>query len=134
MAEGGDAGRMLAEAGLLPREMPDNYTFRKVREILDVLEDAEPGRIGEAIAAARRMEVRGALAAVIFTRHHLGGAHEVEVDRVEADEGGEALAVLVYEEGELPLKAAHLPQEVQGGSRLRYDPVEGSYQSVSSAA
>ena len=134
MVEGGDAGRMLAEAGLLPREMPDNYTFRKVKEILAVLEEAEPERLGEAIAAARQMEVQGALAAVIFTKHHLGGAHEVEVDRVEANEESEALAVLVYEEGELPLKVAHLPREVKGGMRLRYDPVEGSYQSVSSAA
>jgi hypothetical protein len=113
--------------------MPDNYTFRKVREMLAVLEDAEPGRMGEAIAAARRMEVRGALSAVIFIRHHLGGAHEVEVDRVEANEEGEALAVLVYEEGELPLKVARLPEEVEGGMRLRYDPVGGAYQSVSSA-
>jgi hypothetical protein len=134
MAEGGDAARMLAEAGLLPWEMPDNYTFRKVREILAVLEDAEPGRIGEAIAAARRMEVRGALAAVIFTKHHLGGAHEVEVDRVEANEEGEGFAVLVYEEGELPLKVARLPGEVEGGMRLRYDPVEGTYRSTLSGA
>lgn len=133
MAEGGDGGRMLAAAGLLPREMPDNYTFRKVKEILAVLEEAEPERLGEAIAAARQMEVRGALAAAIFTKHHLGGAHEVEVDRVEANEEGEALAVLVYEEGELPLKVAHLPREVKGGMRLRYDPAEGAYQSVSSA-
>jgi hypothetical protein len=134
MAEGGEAGRMLAEAGLLPQEMPDNYTFRKVREILAVLEESEPGRIGEAIATARRMEVWGALAAVIFTKHHLGGAHEVEVDRVEASEDGEGFAVLVYEEGELPLKVAHLPQEVEGGMRLRYDPVEGTYRSSLSGA
>jgi hypothetical protein len=125
---------MLVEAGLLPRELPNNYTFRKVREILTVLEEAGPERLGEAIAAARQIEVRGALAAVIFVKHHLGGAHEVEVDRVEAGEEGEGLAVLVYEEGELPLKLAHLPQGVEGGSRLRYDPMAGTYQSVSSAA
>jgi hypothetical protein len=134
MAEGGNAGRMLAEAGLLPREMPDNYTFRKVREILAVLDEAGPERLREAIAAARRMEVRGALAAVIFIRHHLGGAHEVEVDRLEESEEGEGFAVLVYEEGELPLKLGRLPPEVNGGTRLRYDPVERRYQSVSSAA
>jgi hypothetical protein len=125
---------MLAEAGLLPREMPDNYTFRKVREILAALEEVEPERLREAIAAARRMDVRGALAAVIFIKHHLGGAHEVEVDRVAESEEGDAFAVLIYEEGELPLKVAHLPREVKGGSRLRYDPVEGTYRSVSSAA
>ncbi|MET0645086.1 MAG: hypothetical protein ABW208_00610 [Pyrinomonadaceae bacterium] len=125
---------MLAEAGLLPREMPDNYTFRKVKKILPVLEEAKPERLREAIAAARQMGVHGALAAVIFIRHHLGGAHEVEVDRVEAGEEGEGFAVLVYEEGELPLKVAHLPQEVKGGMRLRYDPVKCSYHSTSSAA
>lgn len=131
MTEGGDAGRMLAEAGLLPREMPDNYTFRKVREILAVLDKAEPERLREVIAAAVEMGVQGALAAVIFIRHHLGGAHEVEVDRVEAGEEGEGLAVLVYEEGELPLKLGRLPSEVKVGMRLRYDPVKCRYHSTS---
>lgn len=130
MGDVGEAGRMLVEAGILPREMPINYTFRKVREILAVLEETEPERLREAIGAASRMEVQGALAAVIFIRHHLRGAHEVEVERVEASEEGEGLAVLVYEEGELPLKMAHLPEEVMAGRRLRYDPVQGRYQSV----
>lgn len=134
MIEGGDAGRMLAEAGLLPREMPDNYTFRKVREILAVLGEAKPERLREAIAAVRQMEVRGSLAAVIFIRHHLGGAHEVEVDRVEAGEEGEGFAVLVYEEGELPVKLGRLPPEVKVGVRLRYDPVKCRYHITSSAA
>jgi hypothetical protein len=52
------------------------------------------------------LEVHGALTVAIFIKHHLGGAHEVEVDRVEASEEGEVFAVLVYPEGELPLKMA----------------------------
>lgn len=36
-----DSDRILVEAGLLPEEMPNNYTFNKVRKILSELSGAD---------------------------------------------------------------------------------------------
>jgi hypothetical protein len=128
MAETGEAERVLREAGLLPREMPENYTFGKVREVLGALRGEEPRRLREAAEAALGLGVRGPLAAAIFVRHHLEGAHEAEVDRVSEGEGGERFAVLVYPEGEVPLPAERLPEEVSAGDMLRYDPGRRVYE------
>ena len=127
MAEKRAAERALAESGLLPREMPDNYTFRKVREVLSGLEESNGEDLRRAIAAAARLGVGGPLAVVIFVSHHLGGAHEAEVDRVEEGEAGQGFAVLVYPEGEVPVKTASLPRGVTAGSWIKYDPVRGGY-------
>ena len=125
MTEPGRAQRLLAEAGVLPREMPHSFTYDKVREVLTRLEGAEPLRMREAIAGARRFEMKSPLAAVIFIRHHVAGAHEVEVDRLEEnEEDGTRYAVLIYPEGEVPIKVEHLPEEVGAGSRLQYQPLE----------
>lgn len=122
------AHALLSEAGLLPRELPRNYTFDKVRELLTALDALPPEELRGASEAARRLGVRGPLAAAVFVKHHAGGAHEVEVDRVDsAEEGGEGFAVLVYPEGELPLSAGQLPPGVAAGTRLRYDPEAGRY-------
>ena len=128
MTDQGKAQRLLAEAGVLPREMPRNFTYDKVREVLTQLEGAEPLRLGEAIAGARRLEIKSPLAAVIFIRHHVAGAHEVGVDRLEEnEEDGTGYAVLIYPEGELPIKVEHLPDEVGAGSRLQYQSSEGQF-------
>ena len=128
MTEPGRAQQLLAEAGVLPREMPRNFTYDKVREVLTQLEDAEPLQMHEAIAGARRLEIKSPLAAVIFIRHHVAGAHEVEVDRLEENEGdGTRYAVLTYPEGEVPIKVEHLPEEVGAGSRLQYQSSEGRF-------
>lgn len=125
------AQELLVEAGLLPRQMPENYTFRKVKELLAGLEGKKEDEIRKAITLAKRQEISGPLATVIFIKHHLGGAHEVEIDRLEESEEGVRYAVLVYPEGELPTKLMHLPQGVQGGSRLQYSQIEGQYELVS---
>lgn len=130
MAEKSVAERVLADAGLLPREMPDNFTFRKVREVLSGLDESDEGELQRAIAAAARLGVGGPLAVVIFVTHHLRGAHEAEVDRVEEGEAGEGFAVLVYPEGEVPVKTTNLPQGVGAGSRIKYDPAQGGYEPV----
>ena len=128
MTDQGRAQQLLAEAGVLPREMPHNFTYDKVREVLTRLEGAEPLRMREAIAGARRLEINGPLAAVIFIRHHVEGAHEVEVDRLEEnEEDGARHAVLIYPEGEVPIKVKNLPEEVGVGSRLQYRPSEGQF-------
>ena len=121
---------LLVEAGLLPVQMPNNYTFRKVRELLAGLEGKDEDEISKAITLAKRQEISGPLATMIFIKHHLGGAHEVEVDRLEESEEGVKYAVLVYPEGELPIKLKHLPQSVQGGSLLQYSATDGQYESV----
>lgn len=124
-----NAKLLLTEASLLPAEMPDNFTFNKVREILDGLKTSEEAELREAIAAAVRQKISGALAVAIFIKHHLEGAHEVEIDRVEENEAEGALyAVLVYPEGELPVRVEYLPSDVSGGKRLRYEPSVGQYQ------
>ncbi|MCA1593788.1 MAG: hypothetical protein LC754_14290 [Acidobacteria bacterium] len=123
----GAAREILTGAGLLPREMPDNYTFNKVREILSTLESSGGEALRGAVTAASRLEVRGPLAATIFVKHHLAGAHEVEVDRLSESEEGVRYAVLVYTEGELPIKTNFLPEDVREGSRLSYDPSTGRY-------
>ena len=111
----------------MPEEMPQNFTFRKVREILDSLEGFETDELRAAIAAAVRLKIVGALATVIFIKQHLAGAHEVEIDRVEESEEGTSLAVLVYEDGEVPVRVEQLPQNISAGSRLRYEPAAGEY-------
>jgi hypothetical protein len=128
MTDQGKARQLLAEAGVLPREMPRNFTYDKVREVLTQLAGAEPLQMGEAIAAARRFEIKSPLAAVIFIRHHVAGAHEVEVDRLEEnEEDGTRYAVLIYPEGEVPIKVENLPEEVGAGSSLQYQPSEGQF-------
>lgn len=128
MTDPGKAQQLLAEAGVLPREMPHNFTYDKVREVLTQLEGAEPDQMREAIANARRLEINSPLAAVIFVRHHIAGAHEVEVDRLEVNEEvGTRYAVLIYPEGEVPIKVEHLPEEVGVGCRLQYQPSEGQF-------
>lgn len=130
MAESGEAERMLIEEGYLPREMAENYTFSKVREVLAAIEGEEIMRLREAMDAARRLEVRGALAAVIFIRHHLEGEHEVEVDRISESEDGERFGVLIYPDGELPIAIDRLPFNVEAGARLRYDPEKRGYELI----
>ena len=128
MTHQGKAQQLLAEAGVLPREMPRNFTYDKVREVLTQLEGAEPVQMREAIAHARRLEINSPLAAVIFIRHHIAGAHEVEVDRLEEnEEDGTRYAVLVYPQGEVPIKVENLPEEVGVGSRLQYQLLEGQF-------
>lgn len=126
-----DVHRRLVEAGLLPEEMPGNYTFNKVRQILSGLGETPPSELDAAISAALKLEVRGPLAALIFIKYHLQGAHEAEMDRVTEDEGGGArYGVLIYAEGELPVNVKYLPEGVGEGSRLRYEPAEGAYRRV----
>jgi hypothetical protein len=120
------AQELLVEAGLLPGQMPENYTFRKVRELLAGLEGKDEDEIRKAITLSTRQEISGPLATMIFIKHHLGGAHEVEIDRLEESEEGIKYGVLVYPEGELPIKLKHLPEGADAGSRLRYVPT-GSY-------
>ena len=120
------AQELLADAGLLPGQMPDNYTYKKVKEILTGLEGKDEDEIRKAITLVARQEISGPLATVIFIKHHLSGAHEVEIDRLEESEEGVKYAVLVYPEGELPIKLTHLPEGAAAGSRLRYVPT-GSY-------
>lgn len=123
-----DIHASLTEAGLLPAELPDNYTFRKVREVLSELEKPDASEFERAIEAARRLEVRGPLAAVIFIKHHLAGEHEVEVDRLVEDEGqGAGYAVLVYPEGEVPVRLGYLKGEARTGSRVHYDAASAEY-------
>lgn len=107
--------------------MPENFTYRKVRGILDGLEGFETDELRAAIEAATRLKIRGPLASVIFIKQHLAGAHEVEVDRVDEGEEGASLAVLVYTEGEVPVPVEQLPQNVSAGSLLRYEPSAGQY-------
>jgi hypothetical protein len=123
-----NAKRLLTEACLLPEEMPDNFTFNKVREILNGLERFETGELREAIAIAVRHKITGPLAAAIFVKHHLEGAHDVEIDRTEEGEEGSVFAVLVYPEGALPIRIEHLPQNISPGAQLHYDASLGEYQ------
>lgn len=124
--------RALIEAGLLPEEMPQNFTFRKVRQVLTEIDVTERGKLNEAIAAAKHLGLRSPLATVIFIKHHLSGAHEVEVDRLsESEEQAACYAVLVYPEGEVPIKTDLLPDNLQAGTRLSYDPVKAEYKSFS---
>jgi hypothetical protein len=125
------AQELLVEAGLLPGQMPDNYTFRKVKELLAGLAGKDDEEIRQAITIAVGQEISGPLATMIFIKHHLGGVHEVEIDRLEESEEGVKYAVLVYPEGELPLKLTHLPQGVHSGSRLQYSETDSQYQLVS---
>lgn len=125
------AQELLIEAGLLPRQMPDNYTFRKVRQLLAGLEGKAEDEIRKAITLAVRQEISGPLATVIFIKHYLGGTHEVEIDRLEENEEGVKYAVLVYPEGELPIKLTHLPQGIEGGRRLQYSATDSRYELVS---
>jgi len=128
MTNPGKAQQLLAEAGVLPREMPHNFTYDKVREVLTQIEVAEPVQMREAIAGARRLEINNPLAAVIFIRHHTAGAHEAEIDRLEEnEEDGTRYAVLIYPEGEVPIKVEHLPEGIGVGSRLHYEPSEGQF-------
>ncbi|HEX8845700.1 MAG TPA: hypothetical protein VF791_13695 [Pyrinomonadaceae bacterium] len=119
--------RLLAEAGLLPRAMPNNFTFNKVKEILLELENAGQDKLREAIEAAKGLQIHGPLAAVIFIKHHLEGAHEVEVDRIVRGEDGADFTVLVYPEGEVPIRMEYLHGDVRAGRRAHYDPSERRY-------
>ena len=125
------AQELLVEAGLLPRQMPENYTFRKVRELLAGLEGKNEDEIRKAIKLVARQEISGPLATMIFIKHHLGGAHEVEIDRLEESEEGVKYGVLVYPEGELPIKLKYLPQDVQVSSRLQYSSSSSQYELTS---
>ena len=122
-----EARARLVEAGLLPPEFPRNYTFNKVLEVLSHFESASEPALDEAIAAAKRLHVRGPLAVVIFIKHHLSGPHDAEIDRLTETEEGTAYGVLVYPEGELPVSTDYLPATLQPGSRVRYEPSEGRY-------
>lgn len=123
-----DAQSRLVKEGILPAEMPANYTFNKVRAILPELDGTEEAKLDEAVRAAKALSLSGPLATLIFIKHHLAGAHEVEVDRVvRNEEDGRAFAVLVYTEGEVPVKTEHLPENIAEGSRLRYDSKAGNY-------
>jgi hypothetical protein len=122
-----DARSLLVASGVLPEVMPDNYTFNKIREVLKKLEDTDPGELRKAVRIAKEQKIRGLLASVIFVRHHLEGVHEVEVDRVDESEEGVRFAILVYPEGELPVQVEYLPEGIDAGSRLRYDPDEERY-------
>lgn len=127
-----DAQNILVEAGLLPEEMPNNYTFNKVRKILSDLSAADSSALKEAIARALKLEMTGPLAVVIFIKHHLLGPHEVEVDRViEHEEQDVRYGVLIYPEGELAVKVKYLPDHTKEGSGLSYEPVEGAYKLTS---
>lgn len=130
MDEGTDVERALVAAGLLPESMPSNYTSRKSREVLAALDGVDEGQLREAVAAVKLLELRGPLAVAVFIKHHLGGVHEVEIDRVEESEEGRGFAVLVYPEGEVPVRTEHMPEGVAGGSRLRYDPSKGRYETA----
>jgi hypothetical protein len=122
-----EAKKLLIEAGLLPEAMPDNFTFGKVKEILAELEKADPDSLREALLAAQGLKIRSPLSALLFIKHHLEGAHEVEVDRIDESEEGTHFAVLVYPEGELTIQTEYLPEGVNVGSRLRYDPAMKKY-------
>ena len=84
----------------------------------------------QAITLAVKQKISGPLATMIFIKHHLGGAHEVEIDRLEESEEGVKYAVLVYPEGELPIKHKHLPPGIEGGSRLQYSATDSQYELV----
>ena len=123
-----DAHAKLVEAGLLPAEMPKNFTYNKVRTILAELEKADPSSFDEAVKAAKAMSLSGPQALAIFIKHHLAGAHTVEVDRVASnEEQGTSYAVLIYPEGEVPVRVDCLPDGVEEGKSLRYNPAEGKY-------
>jgi hypothetical protein len=123
MAESIKLTKMLVDAGVLPPEMPQNYTYGKVREVLGDIGDREEVRAREALSALSRLEIAGPLQSALFIKHHLAGEHETSVDRVIDDvETGEKYAVLTYPEGELPVKLKNLPRGTRGGRRLRYDP------------
>jgi hypothetical protein len=107
--------------------MPENFTFNQVREILDQLKDAKAADLRAAIDAAKRLRIRGPLAATVFVKHHLSGAHEVEVDRIDEGEDGTRYAVLVYPEGAVPLQVEQLSRTPATGERLHYDPSSAQY-------
>lgn len=111
----------------MPEALPESFTFRKVRELLVELENREQGRLDEAIKAIKGLKIHGPLAALIFIKHHLDGGHEVEIDRIEESEDGIQYAVLIYAEGEVPLRVEWLPKNVSEGVHVRYDPVEARY-------
>lgn len=118
----GNAHALFVEAGLLPEVMPDNFTFNKVREILDQLENSDRAGLLEAIQVVKDLKIRSPLSAMIFIKHHLEGAHEAEVDRIDESEEGTRFAVLVYPEGEVTILIEYLPEGINVGSRLHYDP------------
>lgn len=123
-----EAQRILVEAGLLPKEMPNSVTFNKVRQILSEIEGGAPSEIKEAARLASNLQIRGPLAVVIFIKHHLQGEHGVEIDRItKAEEGEPRYGVLIYPEGELPVNIKHLPSGITEGSRIRYEASKGEY-------
>jgi hypothetical protein len=122
-----DARRLLVEMKFLPEVMPNNFTFNKVREILQGLENLDHDKLREAIEVAGKLKIRGPLQAMIFIKHHLEGAHEVEVDRFAEGEEGRHFAVLVYPEGELTIQIEDLPAGVNVGSQLHYHPAKKKY-------
>lgn len=122
-----NATRLLTEASLLPAEMPENYISDKMRGILKELEACEAADLRGAIEAAQRLKIRGPLAVVIFIKHHLAGAHEVEVDRVEEHDAGYDYAALIYPEGEISIRVVNFSRNISSGSRLHYDPAQGQY-------
>jgi hypothetical protein len=123
----GNSHALFVEAGLLPEAMPDNFTFNKVREILDQLDNIDQESLREAIQIAKGLKIRSPLSAMIFVKHHLEGVHEVEVDRIDESEEGTHFAVLVYPEGEVTIQTEYLLEGVNVGSRLHYDPSKKKY-------
>jgi hypothetical protein len=123
----GNVQALFIEAGLLPEAMPANFTFNKVREILVDLENTGQQSLSEAIQVAKELKIRSPLSAMIFVKHHVEGAHEVEVDRIDASEEGTHFAVLVYPEGEVTIQTEYLPEGINVGSRLNYDPSKKKY-------
>lgn len=119
--------RLLIDAGVLPEFMPNNFTFNKVREVIGQLKDVAQDRLLEAVRLAKVQKISGPLATVVFIKHHLDGVHEAEVDRVMESEDGVQYAVLIYPEGELPIPVESLPDKIEEGISLHYDPIEGRY-------
>lgn len=46
---------------------------------------------------------------------------EITVDRIDETEDGARLAILIYPEGEVPVRVEYLPEGINAGSRLYYD-------------
>ena len=73
------------------------------------------------------MSTRALLAFCNSNASSYKGVHEVEVDRIDESEEGTHFAVLVYPEGEVTIQTEYLPEGVNIGSRLHYDPANKSY-------
>jgi hypothetical protein len=111
--------------------MPRNYTYDKVREIVESLKEHDEESVRDAVSALSHLKIAGPLQSVIFIKHHLDGDHETTVDRIISDEeSGEQFAVLSYPEGELPVKLDKLPGGPQVSKRLRYNAAKRKYELI----